>query len=341
MRLMLQASILAAVTAGVLAMPLSPVHAQADFYKGKTIAIVIGAKTGSLAVAAQVVGRHLGKHIPGNPTVINRQMPGGAHLNATNHIFNVAEADGLTILAANPNVAMGQLAKLPNVRFDANKFIWLGSSGPDGSMFAIRAIAAVQDLPGDAETSGKEFVAGTTGPGSNAHDMPLLLKEFAGLSKMRLVAGYAANSDILLAVERGESDAYSALATTIQLAVDRGAVRPLVRTRTPVPGWNHLPTDESLATNDTGRALMAIRGIPQSIGRAFAVRPGTPPERVAMLRDALAKTLKDPEFLAEAKKAKIDMEYISADVVTKSFADLLNQPPQVLDAMNKYLKVGE
>ena len=83
--------------------------------------------------------------------------------------------------------------------------------------------------------SGKEFVAGTTGPGSNAHDMPLLLKEFAGL-KIRLVAGYAANSDILLAVERQEADAYSALATTIQLAVDRGAVRPLVRSRTPVPG---------------------------------------------------------------------------------------------------------
>ncbi len=113
--------------------------------------------------------------------------------------------------------------------------------------------------------------------------------------KIRLVAGYAANSDILLAVERKEADAYSALATTIQLAVDRGAVRPLVRSRTPVPGWNHLPTDESLATNDTGRALMAIRGIPQSIGRAFAVRPGTPPERVAMLREALAKTLKDPD----------------------------------------------
>ena len=82
--------------------------------------------------------------------------------------------------------------------------------------------------------------------------MPLLLKEFAGL-KIRLVAGYAANSDILLAVERKEADAYSALATTIQLAVDRGAVRPLVRSRTPVPGWNHLPTDESLATNDTGQ----------------------------------------------------------------------------------------
>jgi tripartite-type tricarboxylate transporter receptor subunit TctC len=339
MRMISQASVLAGVLAGMLMMPLTAAHAQADFYKGKTVAIVIGAKTGSLAVAAQVVGRHLGKHIPGNPTIINRQMPGGAHLNATNNIFNVAEADGLSILAANPNVAMGQLAKLPNVRFDANKFIWLGSSGPDGSMFAIRASLPFKTFQ-EMRDSGKEFVAGTTGPGSNAHDMPLLLKEFAGL-KIRLVAGYSANSDILLAVERGESDAYSALATTIQLAVDRGAVRPLVRSRTPVPGWNQLPTDESLATNDTGRSLMAIRGIPQSIGRAFAVRPGTPPERVAMLREALAKTLKDPAFLAEAQKAKIHMEYISAETVTKSFADLLNQPPQVLEAMNKYLKVGE
>ena len=339
MRLVLQASVLVGLIAGVASMPMSPARAQADFYKGKTVSIVIGAKTGSLAVAAQLVGRHLGKHIPGNPTVINRQMPGGAHLNATNHIFNVAEADGLTILAANPNVAMGQLAKLPNVRFDAGKFIWLGSSGPDGSMFAIRASLPFKTFQ-EMKASGQEFVAGTTGPGSNAHDMPLLLKEFAGLN-IRLVAGYAANSDILLAVERGESDSYSALATTIQLAVDRGAVRPLVRSRTPVPGWNQLPTDESLATNDTGRALMAIRGIPQSIGRAFAVRPGTPDDRVAMLREALAKTLNDPALIEEAKKAKIHMEHISAENVTKWFGDLLNQPPQVLDAMNKYLKVGE
>jgi tripartite-type tricarboxylate transporter receptor subunit TctC len=339
MKVILQASTIAGVVLGVLSVPSAPALAQADFYKGKTVSVVIGAKTGSLAVAAQLVGRHLGKHIPGNPTVINRQMPGGAHLNATNHIFNVAEADGLTVLAANPNVAMGQLAKLPNVRFDASKFIWLGSSGPDGSMFSIRSTLPYKTFQ-EMRDSGQEFVAGTTGPGSNAHDMPLLLKEFAGL-KLRLVSGYAANSDILLAVERKEADAYSALATTIQLAVDRGAVRPLVRSRTPVKGWNHLPTDESLATNDTGRALMAIRGIPQSIGRAFAVRPGTPDDRVAMLREGLAKTLKDPQFLAEAEKAKIEMDYISSEQVTQWFNELLNQPPKVIEAMNHYIKVGE
>src|SRR5258708_3816666 len=210
------------VVAGCLLAPLalSPAHAQSDFYKGKTISVVIGAKTGSLALAGQIVAQHLGRHIPGNPTVIFRQMPGGAHLGATGYLYNVAEPDGLTILAANPGVAMAQLAGLPQVRFDVSKFEWLGSSGSDGSLFSIRA-----DLPyktfKELKESGRELIVGTTGPGSNAHDMPLLLKEFAG-AKLRLVKGYAANSDVLLAVERKEVDAWAALATTIKLGMDRG-----------------------------------------------------------------------------------------------------------------------
>src|SRR4029077_10768083 len=112
----------------ILALVPSAAYAQADFFKGKTVSVVIGARTGSLAVAGQIVSHHLSKHIPGNPIVIFRQMPGAAHLNATGHIYNVADADGLTILAANPNVAMAQLAKLPAVRFDVTKFEWLGSS---------------------------------------------------------------------------------------------------------------------------------------------------------------------------------------------------------------------
>jgi tripartite-type tricarboxylate transporter receptor subunit TctC len=268
--------------------------------------------------------------------VIFRQQPGAAHMNATNHIYNVADADGLTILAANPNVAMSQLAKVAQVRFDMRKFEWLGSSGPDGAMFSIRA-----DLPyktfKEFKDSGKELIVGTTGPGSNAYDMPLLLKEFAG-ANLRLVKGYAANSDILLAVERKEADGWAALANTIKSGIDRGAVRALIRTRAPVPGFNDLPTDESLTTDPIGKSLMALRGIPLSIGRAFAVRPGTPADRVAMLREALAKTIADPQFQAEAKKAQIDMEYISAQDVIKGFDEMMSQSPQVLEAMNKYLQ---
>jgi tripartite-type tricarboxylate transporter receptor subunit TctC len=332
---------LSSIVTGCLLLPLwlTSAHAQADFYKNKTISIVIGAKNGSLALSAQIVAQHLGKYIPGNPTVIFRQMPGGAHLGATGYIYTAADADGLTILAANPGVAMAELAGLPQVRFETRKFEWLGSSGSDGALFSIRS-----DLPyktfKEFKDSGQELIAGTTGPGSNAYDMPMLLKEFAG-AKLRLLKGYAANSDILLAVERKEVDAYAALGTTIKLAVDRGAVRALVRARAPVPGFNDLPIDEDLATDPIGKSLMAIRGIPLLIGRPFAVRPGTPPERVAILRDALAKVLADPELLAEAKKAQIDINYISAQEVTKDFSEMMNQPAPVIEAMKKYLAPTE
>jgi tripartite-type tricarboxylate transporter receptor subunit TctC len=318
---------------------LSPARAQSDFYKGRTISVVIGAKTGSLALAGQIVAQHLGRYIPGNPTVIFRQMPGGAHLGATGYVYTAAEPDGLTILAANPGVGMAQLADLPQVRFEITKFEWLGSSGSDGSLFSIRA-----DLPyktfKEFKDSGRELIAGTTGPGSNAYDMPLLLKEFAG-ANLKLLKGYAANSDILLAIERKEVDAYAALGTTIKLAVDRGAVRALVRARAPVPGFNDLPIDEDLTSDPVGKSLMAIRGIPLLIGRPFAVRPGTPADRVAILRDAFAKTMADPELQAESKKAQIDMNYISAQEVTKGFNEMMNQPPRVIEAMKKYLTPGE
>lgn len=314
------------------------VFAQADFYKGRTVSIVVGAKGGSLTTAAQIVGHHLGKHIPGNPNVVSVQMPGGAHLVATGHVYNVAEPDGLTILAVNPNVALAQLSKLQQVRFDLTKFEWLGSSGSDGSMLAIGTHLPYKTFA-EFKASGKELIVGTTGPGSNAHDMPLLLKEFAG-AKFKLVTGYAANSDILLAVERKEVDVWAALATTIKSGVDRGAVRPIVRSRAPVPGFNDLPIDETLTDDPVGKSLMAIRGIPLEIGRGFAVRPGVPAERVKLLREALQKTLADPGFVADAAKAKIDMAYIGPDAVQKGFVDIMKQPQSVLDAMGKYLKTG-
>lgn len=314
----------------------TPVWGQANFYEGKTITIQIGAKSGSLAIAAQIVGHHLGKYIPGQPAVVVNFMPGAAHLLATNHVFNLAKPDGLTLLAANPNVAIAQLSKVEQVRFDIRKFQWLGSSGADGVAFSIRS-----DLPfksfEELKKADRELVAGTTGPGSNAHDFPLLLKEFAGL-KLKLVSGYPANSDVLLAVERKEVDSWSALATTIKLAADRGVVRPLVRGRVATPGFDNLPVDEELATSQLGKSLMAIKSIPGAIGRAFAAAPGTPADRVAMLRDALAKALNDPELIAEGKKAKIGFAFISHEQVTKDFNALLNQTPETLKEMGKYIK---
>jgi tripartite-type tricarboxylate transporter receptor subunit TctC len=313
-----------------------PAWGQANFYEGKTITVVIGAKSGSLAIAAQILAHHLGKYIPGKPAVVVQQMPGAAHLLATNHVFNIAKPDGLTLLASNPNVAIAQLSKVEQVRFDVRKFQWLGSSGADGVAFSIRS-----DLPyksfEELKKADRELVAGTTGPGSNAHDFPLLLKEFAGL-KLKLVAGYPANSDVLLAVERKEVDAWSALATTIKLAADRGVVRPLVRGRVAMPGFENLPVDEDLATSQLGKSLMAIKSIPGAIGRAYAAAPNTPADRLAMLREAFTKAVNDPEFIAEGKKAKIAFSYISHEQALKDFTALLNQTPETLKEMGKYIK---
>ena len=307
----------------------SSARAQADFYEGKTVVLVIGAKgAGSLIAATQIVAHHLGKYIPGKPAVIVQEMPGAAHLLATNQVFNVAKPDGLTILASNPQVAVAQLAKVEHVRFDVRKFNWLGSTGPDGVALSVR----------DIRKADHDLIVGTTGPGSNAHDFPLLLKEFAG-AKFKLVSGYPSNGDVMLAIQRKEVDVWAALATTIKLAVDQGAVRAVVRGRVATPGFENLPVDEDLATSSLGKSIMGIRGLPLAIGRAFAVPPATPAERVTILREAFAKVIKDPEFLAEGKKAKIDFNYISAEQVLKDFTALLNQPPEVLKEMGKYIKL--
>src|SRR4029434_6916059 len=122
-----------------LALCVGPVWGQANFYEGKTVTMMIGAKSGSLEIAAQIVAHHLGKYIPGNPAVIVQHVPGAAHLLATNNVFNISTSDGLTILAANPNVAIAQLSKVEQVRFDVLKFLWIGSSGADGVAFSIRS----------------------------------------------------------------------------------------------------------------------------------------------------------------------------------------------------------
>jgi tripartite-type tricarboxylate transporter receptor subunit TctC len=316
----------------------APAWGQGSFYEGKTVTVVIGASGGSLEIAARIAARHLGKHLPGNPTVIVQNMTGAAHLVATNHVYNVAKPDGLTLLAANPSVGIAQLTRVEAARFDLRRFQWLGSTGADGVALSIRADLPYQSWE-ELKKAERELVVGTTGPGSNAHDFPLLLKEFAG-AKFKLVAGYPANADVLLALERKEVDLWAAFATTIKLAADRGAVRPLVRGRVALPGWEHLPVDEDLAMSPVGKAIMGIRAAPLAIGRAFAAPPATPAERVKLLREAFARAVKDPEFIAESKKARIEVGYIAADEVLKMFNALLEQPADVQKEMVKYIKFG-
>lgn len=308
------------------------------FFQGKRITIFIGTQSGGSIVAARIISQYLGKYIPGNPSISVQPMLGGAHIVATNHVFNIAKPDGLTLLAANPNVAIAQLVKEEAVRFDVSKFAWIGSSGADGVVLTVR-----QDLPyhtfGQVQKADREFLVGTTAVGSNAYDFPLLLKEFAG-AKFKLVSGYPANPDIVLAIERKEVEVWAAFAASVRPVVQQGIVRPLIRSRVPAPGFEHLPVDETFSENPVGKTLMAIKAAPLAIGRALAAPPGTPLERINLLRNALAAALRDGQLHADFRKSQIDFSHISGDEVLRGFQSLMRQGSEVQQDLVKYLKFG-
>jgi tripartite-type tricarboxylate transporter receptor subunit TctC len=315
-------------------------HALADesFYQGKRITILIGTQSGGSIVAARILSQYLGKYIPGNPTILVQPMLGGAHIVVTNHVFNIAKPDGLTLLAANPNVAIAQLVKEEAVRFDLTKFAWIGSSGSDGVVLTIRS-----DLPyktfEQLQRADRELLVGATGVGSNAYDFPLLLKEFAG-ANFKMVSGYPANPDIVLAIERKEVEVWAAFAASVRPVVQKGVVHPLIRSSVPSPGFEHLPVDESFTTHPVGKALMAIKTAPLAIGRALAAPPATPPERVEVLRKALAAALGDPELEADFRKSQIDYRHISGSEVLRRFTALMKQAPDMQQQLAKYIKFG-
>ena len=324
---------------GALALAAAAPQAAAQF-EGKTVTIVVGFKTGGgYDRTARILARHLPKYLPGKPNVIVQNMPGANSIIAANHVYGVAKPDGLTIGTFNRNLVLAQLTRVSGVKFDMTRYAWIGSAASESTVLAIRS-----DLPyksfDEMKKAGKTVVIGATGPGANTYDFPLLLKELLGLD-LKIVSGYSSSSDIMLAIERKEVDGRAGSYSSLQTFVDRGLVRPLVRARAIEPGIEKLPVDESLAPNARAKAIMALRSAPEVVGRPFVMTPGTPEPLLKAMREAFAKAIKDPELIAEAKKAKMDLEYMSGDEALKLIKEVLSQPKEVVDEFGKYIKFGE
>ena len=326
------------VVALFAALAAAPVSAQ--YYAGKTVTIIVGYKTGGgYDATARLLARHLPKHIPGKPTVIVQNMPGANSLIAANHVYSVAKPDGLTIGTFNRNLPIAQLTGVQGVKFDMAKFAWIGSAASESTILAIR-----DDLPyrtfEDLKKADKEIVIGATGPGANTYDFPLLLKELLG-AKLKIVSGYSSSSDIMLAIERKEVDGRAGSFSSIRPFIDRKLVRPVVRARAVEPGIEKLPVDESLAPNARAKAIMALRSAPEVIGRPYVMHPSTPAEHLKTIREAFDKAIKDAELVAEAKKAKMELEYVPGDEAVKVMKEVLSQPKDVVEEFSKYIKFGE
>lgn len=307
---------------------------QAPSFAGKTVTLVVGYNPGGgYDQIARIIARYLPKYLPGSPTVVVQNMPGANSITAANHVYG-ARPDGLTLGAFNRNLILGQVVKVPAIRFDMSKFAWIGSPATETTILAIRADLPHR-TPADLIAAKEAVIVGATGPGASTYDFPLLLKALAKFN-LRIISGYPASGDIMLAVERKEVDGRAGSYSSIKPFIDRGLVRPIVRAKASVPAIAQLPTDESLVSEARSKAVMSLRSVPEQLGRPYLLPPGTPAAIVRAYWDAFTKVTQDKEFLAEADKAGFEIEYVRGDEAMKIVQSVLNSPSDVVKIFQQF-----
>jgi tripartite-type tricarboxylate transporter receptor subunit TctC len=327
--------------------PAPKVEAKAieEFYRGKTVRIIVGfAPGGGFDVIGRLLARYLGKHIPGNPAIIVENMPGAAGGIAANHLYKAAPKDG-TVLSvfAEPKIR-DQLLQGEGIEFDARDFSWLGSTQVQTTICIARADTGITNFK-DLQ-AGKELIVGTTGPGSNLHDFPAVLKSVLG-ANLKLVSGYEGTNRIAVALEGGElsgmcnpwetlnatkSDWFSSNPPYVTNLVQQGTEKH--------PDLPNVPMAEEFAQSTEDKQIIRAATSTLAISKPLAGPPGMPAERVAALRQALEATMKDPELIAEAEKAQVDLSYKAAEVVEATVKEILDTPPDAAERLKQALRAG-
>ena len=319
----------------LLAPPLAA-HAQgaADFYRGKTVTLIVGYSSGGgYDTYARILARHIGKHIPGQPNVVVQNMPGAGSLRAANYLFNVAPKDGSVFGMFSRGMAMEPLIGGSATQFDAQKFTWLGSGTEEASVFVLWHTAPVKTW---ADMLTTPFSVGGEGSGSDPDVYALLLKNSFG-AKLRLVTGYPGTAEIALALERGEVDgraswSWSSIKSVKPDWVAQNKVNlPIQLNLTRNPELPQVPLIMDFAKDDRQRASLKIILSRQTMGRPFIAPPALPDDRKTALRTAFDATMKDPEFLAEAKARGHEVNPVNGEAIDRLLAELYSTPKDVVE----------
>jgi tripartite-type tricarboxylate transporter receptor subunit TctC len=308
--------------------------AAEDFYKGRTVRFVVGfAAGGGFDAYSRAIARHIGKHIPGNPSTIVENMTGAGSLIAANHVFGAAKPDGLTIGNFIGPVILQQSLGNPAAKFDGRKFGWLGAPTGDSVVCALTRASGIKSVE-DWLASKRPIKIGGTGAGSTTVDVPKLVSAAIDLPT-DVIAGFKGTSGVRLAAESGEVDggcwAWESIKPTWGKAIDAGDVNVVIQTTLEShPDLNHVPVAVKYAKTDRARGLLRVIDGPYGrMARPYSVPPGTPPDRLAVLQKAFSATLKDPEFLAEAKKTRLQIDPIDAPTIEKLISDLYEMSPEL------------
>ena len=313
--------------AGALAGASASAQSPADFYKGKTVNVLIGVGVGGeYDLHARIVARHIGKHAPGAPNFVPQNMTGAGGAKMAAYLAEVAPKDGTNIGMIANNFPAMQAAGLDVIRFDLGKFQWIGSISPTVETMTVTKAAGVNSIE---EATRKEVIVGATGKGAITYSFPAMLNEFLG-TKFKIVPGYPGGNQINLAMERGEVQArnntWSSWKVTKPDWIKNGDIRILAYAGPAPKDLPGVPNVVDLVKSADDKRTVELIVSGTMLGRPLAFAGDVPADRLAAIRAAFVQTMKDPEFLGEADKLKIEVDPVSGEDMQKVVANVLATP---------------
>lgn len=314
----------------------------AAFYAGKQVRILIGPNIGTgYDVTARVLARYIGNHIPGKPTVVPQSMPGAGSMTMTNTLYNQGPFDGTAMGASHNGMPAAPLLTPSSARFDAARIIWLGSTNRESQVSYSWHTVPVNSIE-DVRT--REFSVGSQAPGSSMNDFPVVLNALFG-TKFKVINGYKGTADIHKAMETGEVQGVGAANWTSLLSFNENWVKEKKVTifgqyaLKPHPDLKHVPMWLDLARTEPDKQAMQLLLSRLEAGRPFFLPPDVPAARVAALRRAFDATMKDPGFLAESAKAKLEIDPMTGEELTRLVGQVSRTAPDVAARLRDALTV--
>jgi tripartite-type tricarboxylate transporter receptor subunit TctC len=322
----------------------APASAQSveEFYKGKTISLVIGySPGGGYDTYARLVARFLTEHIPGKPTIVPRNMPGASSRVAAAFVYNVAPKDGTVLATGDQSLSVAQ-AMGEKLQFDTTKFIYIGNPSAENNTTVTWHTSPVKTIDDAKKT---EVPLGATG-GSTSSQYPRAMNALLG-TKFKVILGYPGGNDINLAMERGEvagrgSNSWASWKATRPEWLKEKKINILVQIGlNKAPDLPDVPLLMDLAANPEDKAVLRLLSAPSAIGRPIFTTPGVPEDRVKALRAAFDATIKDPAFIEEAKKAQMEIDPVSGEELQRIVNDIVATPEHVAKRLGEIIAEGK
>lgn len=321
----------------LLSAPTAQAQSPEEFYKGKTIDLIIGFSAGGGYDAyARLVARHLGNHVPGKPTIVAKNMAGAGSRVAAAHVYNVAPKDGTVLASVDQSISVQQAMGDPSIKFDAGKFIYIGNPASENNTVVTWHTSPVKTIE-DAKK--QEVPMGSTG--SNTSSQYVLAMNAILGTKFKVIAGYPGGNDINIAMERGEvagrgSNSWGSWKATRPEWLRDKKINILVQIGlSKAPDLPDVPLMMDLASNPDDKAALRLLSAPTTVGRPIFTTPSVPEDRVKALRDGFDAMLKDSAFLAEAKKSNLEIDPLSGAELQKIVAEILATPKPIAERLLK------